>query len=249
VNDASLTVLGSILVLLIILSAFFSSSETGMMALNRYRLKHLSKEGHRGARRATRLLERTDQLIGVILIGNNFVNISASAIATLIAVRIWGDAGVVIATIGLTITILIFSEVTPKTLAALYPERIAFPASHILGPLLKIFYPVVWVLNLITNNLLRLMGVKLKNGTGEDYLSREELRTLVNESGSMLPGRHQDMLISILDLQKVTLTILWCRETRLSASTWKTASARFSESYGAASTPDCPCIAGTLTTL
>jgi len=205
VNDASLTVLGSILVLLIILSAFFSSSETGMMALNRYRLKHLSKEGHRGARRATRLLERTDQLIGVILIGNNFVNISASAIATLIAVRIWGDAGVVIATIGLTITILIFSEVTPKTLAALYPERIAFPASHILGPLLKIFYPVVWVLNLITNNLLRLMGVKLKNGTGEDHLSREELRTLVNESGSMLPGRHQDMLISILDLEKVTV--------------------------------------------
>ena len=204
-NDASLTVLGSILVLLIILSAFFSSSETGMMALNRYRLKHLSKQGHRGALRATRLLERTDQLIGVILIGNNFVNILASAIATLIAVRIWGDAGIVIATIALTITILIFSEVTPKTLAALHPERIAFPASHVLGPLLKIFYPVVWVLNLITNNLLRLMGVRLKSGTGEDHLSREELRTLVNESGSMLPGRHQDMLLSILDLEKVTV--------------------------------------------
>ena len=204
-NEASLTTLSAILLLLIILSAFFSSSETGMMALNRYRLRHLSRTGHRGARRADRLLARTDQLIGVILIGNNFVNILASAIATLIAVRIWGDAGVVIATIGLTIIILIFSEVTPKTLAALYPERIAFPASHAFGPLLKLLYPVVWILNLITNNLLRLMGVRLEGDQGSDHLSREELRTLVNESGSMLPGRHQDMLLSILDLEKVTV--------------------------------------------
>ena len=204
-NEASLTTLSAILLLLIILSAFFSSSETGMMALNRYRLRHLSKTGHRGARRADRLLARTDQLIGVILIGNNFVNIFASAIATLIAVRIWGDAGVAIATIGLTVVILIFSEVTPKTLAALYPERIAFPASHALGPLLKLLYPVVWVLNLITNNLLRLIGVRLEGTQSSDHLSREELRTLVNESGSMLPGRHQDMLLSILDLEKVTV--------------------------------------------
>ncbi|WP_077528868.1 HlyC/CorC family transporter [Vreelandella utahensis] len=204
-NEASLTTLSAILILLIILSAFFSSSETGMMALNRYRLRHLSRTGHRGALRADRLLARTDQLIGVILIGNNFVNILASAIATLIAVRIWGDAGVVIATIGLTIVILIFSEVTPKTLAALYPEKIAFPASHALGPLLKMLYPVVWILNLITNNLLRLMGVRLEGDQGSDHLSREELRTLVNESGSMLPGRHQDMLLSILDLEKVTV--------------------------------------------
>lgn len=204
-NEASLTTLGAVLILLIILSAFFSSSETGMMALNRYRLRHLSKTGHRGARRADRLLARTDQLIGVILIGNNFVNILASAIATLIAVRIWGDAGVAIATIGLTITILIFSEVTPKTLAALYPEKIAFPASHALGPLLKLLYPMVWILNLITNNLLRLIGVRLEGQQGSDHLSREELRTLVNESGSMLPGRHQDMLLSILDLEKVTV--------------------------------------------
>ena len=204
-NEASLTTLSAILILLIILSAFFSSSETGMMALNRYRLRHLSKTGHRGALRAERLLARTDQLIGVILIGNNFVNIFASAIATLIAVRIWGDAGVAIATIGLTIVILIFSEVTPKTLAALYPEKIAFPASHALRPLLKLLYPVVWILNLITNNLLRLMGVRLEGDQGSDHLSREELRTLVNESGSMLPGRHQDMLLSILDLEKVTV--------------------------------------------
>lgn len=204
-NEASLTTLSAILILLIILSAFFSSSETGMMALNRYRLRHLNRTGHRGARRADRLLARTDQLIGVILIGNNFVNILASAIATLIAVRIWGDAGVAIATIALTIVILIFSEVTPKTLAALYPERIAFPASHALGPLLKLLYPAVWILNLITNNLLRLMGVKLEGDHSSGHLSREELRTLVHESGSMLPSRHQDMLLSILDLEKVTV--------------------------------------------
>lgn len=204
-NEASLTTLSAILLLLIILSAFFSSSETGMMALNRYRLRHLSKTGHRGARRADRLLARTDQLIGVILIGNNFVNILASAITTLIAVRIWGDAGVAIATIVLTIVILIFSEVTPKTLAALYPERIAFPASHALGPLLKLLYPVVWTLNLITNNLLRLMGVRLEGDQSGGHLSREELRTLVNEAGSMLPGQHQDMLLSILDLEKVSV--------------------------------------------
>ncbi|TVP56914.1 MAG: HlyC/CorC family transporter [Halomonadaceae bacterium] len=203
-NDAPLSTLLSLLAVLIMLSAFFSSSETGMMALNRYRLRHLSKTGHKGALRASRLLKRTDQLIGVILIGNNFVNILASAIATVIAIRLWGDAGIVIATVGLTLVILIFAEVTPKTLAALYPERIAFPASHVLSPLLKVFYPVVWVLNLITNNLLRLMGVNL-NAAGKDHLSREELRTLVNESGAMLPKKHQDMLVSILDLEKVTV--------------------------------------------
>jgi len=203
-NDASLTTLFTILVILVLLSAFFSSSETGMMALNRYRLKHLSKTGHRGARRASKLLQRTDRLIGVILIGNNFVNIFASAIATVIAIRLWGDAGIAIATIGLTLVILIFAEVTPKTLAALHPERIAFPAAYILSPLLKLFYPVVWGLNLITNGLLRLIGVRLSDGA-KDHLSREELRTLVNESGSMLPKKHQDMLVSILDLEKVTV--------------------------------------------
>lgn len=204
-NDASLTTLTAVLVVLIILSACFSSSETGMMALNRYRLKHLSKTGHRGARLASRLLQRTDKLIGVILLGNNFVNILASAIATIIAIRIWGDAGVAIATIGLTIIILIFAEVTPKTLAALYPERVAFPASYVLAPLLRVFYPIVWGLNLVTNSLLRLFGIKVHKHGGEDHLSREELRTLVNESGSMLPGKHQDMLLSILDLEKVTV--------------------------------------------
>lgn len=186
------------------LSAFFSSSETGMMSLNKYRLKHMAKTGHKGAKRAQGLLERTDQLIGIILIGNNFVNILASSIATIIAIRIWGDAGIAIATLLLTIVILIFAEVTPKTLAALFPEKIAFPASYILGPLLKILYPVVWAVNLFTGAILRILRVSA-NDAARDHLSREELRTLVNEAGALIPAKHKDMLVSILDLEKVTV--------------------------------------------
>lgn len=203
-NETSLTALFALLAGLICLSAFFSSSETGMMSLNRYRLKHLAKTGHKGARRAQGLLQRTDQLIGVILIGNNFVNIFASAIATVIAIRIWGDAGIAVATVLLTIIILIFAEVTPKTLAALFPEKIAFPASHILGPLLKVLYPVVWAVNLFTGVILRILGVSAKDSTN-DHLSREELRTLVNEAGSLISTNYKDMLVSILDLEKVTV--------------------------------------------
>ena len=203
-NETSLTALFIILAGLILLSAFFSSSETGMMSLNRYRLKHMAKTGHRGARRAQSLLNRTYQLIGVILIGNNFVNIFASAIATVIAIRIWGDAGIAIATVLLTIVILIFAEVTPKTLAALFPEKIAFPASHVLGPLLKLLYPVVWAVNLFTGAILKIIGVSADDAANE-HLSREELRTLVNEAGALIPAKHKDMLVSILDLEKVTV--------------------------------------------
>jgi Mg2+/Co2+ transporter CorB len=203
-NEASLTALFILLTGLIVLSGFFSSSETGMMSLNRYRLKHMAKTGHRGARRAQGLLQRTDQLIGVILIGNNFVNIFASAIATVIAMRLWGDAGIAIATVALTIVILIFAEVTPKTLAALFPEKIAFPASYVLGPLLKILYPVVWAVNLFTTLILRVLRVSTDDASS-DHLSREELRTLVNESGSLISSKHKDMLVSILDLEKVTV--------------------------------------------
>ncbi|SFM11721.1 HlyC/CorC family transporter [Marinobacter zhejiangensis] len=203
-NEASLTALFSILAGLILLSAFFSSSETGMMSLNRYRLKHLAKTGHKGAKRAEGLLQRTDQLIGVILIGNNFVNILASSIATVIAIRIWGDAGIAIATLLLTIVILIFAEVTPKTLAALFPEKIAFPASHALGPLLKALYPIVWLVNLFTSAILKLLGISAQDAAN-DHLSREELRTLVNEAGALIPSKHKDMLVGILDLESVTV--------------------------------------------
>lgn len=202
-EDASISLLSGILCFLIFCSAFFSSSETGMMSLNRYRLKHLVKKKHRGARRASKLLARPDRLIGVILIGNNFVNILASAIATVIAVRLWGDAGIAIATAGLTFIILIFAEVTPKTLAALHPEKIAFPAALLLTPLLKLSYPLVWVVNGITNGLLKLFGVKITDGNNH-HLSSEELRTLVHEAGALLP-QNQSMLLGVLELSEVTV--------------------------------------------
>ncbi|TQV75508.1 HlyC/CorC family transporter [Aliikangiella marina] len=201
----STTTLSLILLGLIILSGFFSSSETGMMSLNRYRLKHLSKNKHRGAIQTQKLLERPDRLIGLILIGNNFVNIAATVIATYICERIWGPAmGAIIATFGLTFIILVFSEVTPKTLAALHPEKIAFPASYILKPLSVLLIPFVKGLNAITNGLLRLFGVRVDDGL-EDHLSSEELKTVVAEAGAMIPKRHKNMLVSILDLEKVTV--------------------------------------------
>jgi Mg2+/Co2+ transporter CorB len=191
------------LAILICLSAFFSSSETGMMSINRYRLKHLYKSGDKRARRVQKLLDRPDRLIGLILIGNNLVNIAASSIATVIGIRLFGDWGLAVATFGLTFIILIFAEVTPKTLAALYPEKIAFPSSVILLPLMVIFYPFVFFINGITNGILALLRISPLNNH-DDSLSRDELRTLVYEAGTLIPKKHQDMLVSILDLEKVT---------------------------------------------
>ncbi len=203
-NEAPLGLLYSVLVVLILLSGFFSSSETGMMSLNRYRLKHLRKQNHKGARRASKLLDRPDRLIGLILIGNNLVNILASAIATVIAIRLWGDAGIAVATIVLTLVILVFAEITPKTIAALHPERVAFPASIILLPLMKLMYPVVWTVNSVTNGLLRLLGVD-PAATKEEHVSSEELRTIVTEAGALIPPRHRGMLLNILDLEEVSV--------------------------------------------
>ncbi len=203
-SDIPIGVLLGVLLFLILLSAFFSGSETGLISLNRYRLRHLAKDGHPGAVRAARLLERPDRLIGIILLGNNFVNILASAIATLLAVRLLGEAGVWVATGVLTVVILLFAEVAPKTVAAMHPERIAYPASYVLEPLLRIFYPIVWVINAVANGLLRLLGIRTDAGFSQ-HLSSEELRTVVNEAGSLIPQTHQNMLLRILDLEKVTV--------------------------------------------
>jgi Mg2+/Co2+ transporter CorB len=188
----------------ILLSAFFSSSETGLMTLNRYRLRHLADQGHPGARRAERLLKRPDRLIGLILLGNNFVNILASMLATLIALRVMGEAGIAIAAGLLTLVVLIFAEVAPKTLAALHPERIAFPAAFVYTPLLKVLYPLVWLVNGMANSLLKRLGVSSMEG-GTTALSHEELRTVVIEAGAMIPARHQEMLLNLMDLEKVTV--------------------------------------------
>ena len=193
-----------ILGLLILLSAFFSSSETGLMSLNRHRLKYLAEKGSRGAKLAKRLLERPDRLLGLILLGNNFVNILASAIATILALRHFGEAGIAIATGLLTFVILIFAEVAPKTLAALHPERIAFPAAYIYTPLLKAIYPLVFIVNLIANSLLRLVGVNPAK-TQSEGVSVEELRSVVMETSQLVPQKHQDMLLGLLNLEHTSV--------------------------------------------
>jgi len=209
-DNISTQMLFIILGILILLSAYFSGSETGLMSLNRYRLRHLEKEKHKGAKRVSKLLQRPDRLIGLILIGNNLVNITASAIATIIALRLSNEFGVSedislsIATIVLTIVVLIFAEVTPKTLAALYPEKIAFPSSILLSLLLKILLPIVITVNWITNGILLLLGISSEQRE-QHSLSSEELRTVVNESGALLHEQDQSMLMSILDLEKVSV--------------------------------------------
>jgi len=216
-NDVPLSMLFSILALLIIFSGFFSSSETGMMSLNRYRLRHLVKNKHKGALRAARLLEKPDRLIGTILTGNNLVNFAAAALATIISQRLWPDnpdLAVFVNTILFTLVVLIFAELTPKTLAAIAPEKIAFPASAILAGLQWMLYPFVWFVNTIANALLKLIRVDVNNPT-PDNLSTEELRTVVREAGSMIPKRHQHMLISILDLEKMTVNDIMVPRTEV----------------------------------
>ncbi|MGB5292727.1 MAG: HlyC/CorC family transporter [Lysobacterales bacterium] len=188
---------------MIILSGFFSSSETGLMAINRYRLKHLANKGHRGARVAQKLLTRPDRLIGLILLGNNMVNILAASIATVIAIRQFGDNGIWISTLVMTVVVLIFAEVAPKTLAALHPERVAFPASFVLTVLLKVLNPIVWMVNGLANLLLKPFGVKT-DVVALERLNREELRTLVREGGH-ISDDHQRMLVNILDLEQASI--------------------------------------------
>lgn len=190
------------LAILLFLSAFFSSSETGLMSLNRYKMRHLAESGHKGAKLAEKLLNKTDVLLSLILICNNLVNIAASAIATVIGMHLAGDAGVAIATGALTFVMLVFSEILPKTIAAIYPEKIGFFASYILTPLKKLLMPLVFLMNLIISALMKLLRVKKDENKG---LSAEELRGVVLEAGKFIPTEHQEMLISILDMEKVTV--------------------------------------------
>ncbi len=203
-DQVPLALLVGLVVLLILLSAFFSGTETALMSLNRYRLRHLSRAGHRGARLAERLLQRPDQLIGLILLGNTAVNLGAATLVTMIALRVGGQGAILVGTFILTCVVLIFSEVAPKTIAALNPQRVGLPAALIYYPLLKIAYPAVWVINLIANGLLRLLGVRADQ-IASHSLSADELRTVVAEAGVMVPRRHQRMLLSILDLDAVTV--------------------------------------------
>ncbi|HIG41768.1 MAG: HlyC/CorC family transporter [bacterium] len=202
-EDPSLEFLFGFIFFLIIVSAYFSGSETAMMALNRYRLKHLVNEGHRGAKQAARLLERPDRLLSVILIGNNLANFSAASLATLIALELFGDKGIVFAPVVCTLVFLIFAEVAPKTISAAYPEKVALPSSYLLRPLMWILFPLVWLVNNFANAMLRLVGIRGEDVV-DDELSAEELRTVVDE-GSNISAHPQNMMLGVLDLANVTV--------------------------------------------
>ena len=197
-------VLFALLFVLLLCSAFFSSSETGLMTINRHRVRHQARLGQRSAKLVQRLLDRPDRLIGTVLLGNNFINVLAASVATVIGLRLYGDDGIAIATGALTLLLLIFGEVTPKTMAALHPERVAFPAAYVLYPLMRLLWPLVLVVNFISNNLLKMFGVSPEDAA-EHNISSEELRTIVAEAGALIPQRHQKMLLSLLDLEKATV--------------------------------------------
>ena len=202
--DIPLAALIGLLVVLLILSAFFSGSETALMSLNRYKLRHKARAGHRGAKLADKLLQRPERLIGLILLGNNTVNISASALVGVVSVQLGGELGFAIGTACLTLVVLIFAETAPKTLAAMHPERMAFPAAYIYVPLLKILYPLVWMTNTLANGVLYLFGLRKSDADGY-ALSREELRTVVYEAAARISQKYRQMLINILDLEQVTV--------------------------------------------
>ncbi len=203
-DHVRLATLAGVLLFLIFLSGFFSAAEISLMTVNRYRLRHLAESGHRGARLARRLLRRPDRLLGVVLLGNNFGNIAASSVATLMAVKLYGAGVLALVTGLLTLVILIVSEVAPKTLAALYPEPVAFGSAYVLTPLLRVVYPLVAAVNFTANQLLRAFGVSVKPRT-PDQMSAEELRAMVLEAGSLIPTSHRAMLLAILDLEKSTV--------------------------------------------
>jgi Mg2+/Co2+ transporter CorB len=202
-HHLSLGFLFSALCALLLLAAFFAGSETALMSLNRYRLKHRAKAGERGARLAEILLAKPDRLIGLILLLSTVVNVVTPTLVGLIAFRLGGDFLVAIGVIVLTVVLLIFCEVAPKTFAALHPETIAIPAAYVYTPLLTLLYPFVWATNLLANGTLRAFGASQQQASNS--LSSEELRTVVAEAGAMIPHRHQQMLVSILDLEKATV--------------------------------------------
>jgi len=205
VSDPALPVLIGLLVLCLALSAFFSGTETALMSINRYQLRTLANQGHRGAILAERLLQRPDRLIGLILLGNNLVNNLAATLVAIIVLRSYGDEWVAVGAGVLTLVMLIFCEVGPKTYAALHPRRLATASSYIYIVLQWLLHPAVWAVNRVTNGALRLVGLNVDRQTQQTTLSREELRTVVAEAGVMIPRAHQQMLMGILDLERITV--------------------------------------------
>lgn len=206
-DDIPLSALFGGLALLLTASAFFSAAETGLMAVNRYRLRHLVNQGHRGARLANYLLARTDKLLGVILLGNTFSGSAATALATVIAVRLFGQGELVLtlSTLCIAFTILIFSEITPKVVAAAYPERVALVASYVLILLFKLAQPIIWFVNLFVRALLGVLRIKPAFEETAQAVSMEELRTIVAESGKFIPQKHRSILLNLFELENITV--------------------------------------------
>ncbi|MDF1757697.1 MAG: HlyC/CorC family transporter [Legionellaceae bacterium] len=200
----SLSVLFFIIIILVLISAFFSSAEIGVMSLNRYRLRHLVKQNHKAAIRVNQMLAHPDRLLSVVLIGNTLCNIVAAMAATLIGQKLYGETGVLIATIVLTLVVLIFSEMTPKTFAALFPQKVAFLSSMPLYFLQKILSPFVTTITWVANLILKICGISIDKAQ-KDALSGEELRSVVHEAGSLMPIEHKGMLISLLDLEQASV--------------------------------------------
>jgi Mg2+/Co2+ transporter CorB len=204
---------------LLLIGAFFSIAETSLMSLNRYRLRHLAKSGHRGARLASSLLAKTDKLLGVILLGNNFANAASATLVTVISVRLFGDGEMVLAggTLAVTFAILVFGEISPKVIAATYPEKLAFASSYLLYPLLRLVYPIVWFVNLFVSAFLSLLRIKTNFSETVHAISMEELRTIVTESGKFIPKKHQSILINLFDLEKTTVDDVMTAHTQIEA--------------------------------
>ncbi|MBI3147146.1 MAG: DUF21 domain-containing protein [Betaproteobacteria bacterium] len=217
-DDISLDFLLAALALLLVLSAFFSMSETAMIAANRHRLRHLAKTGSPGAKRALALLASTEKLLGVILLANNLVNAGAATLTAYLAGRLFGEGELALAggTLFITFLILVFSEITPKVVAANYADRLAPVVSHALTPLLWLCTPIVWFVNLFVRLLLTLMRLRTKADPAP-AMTREELRTLVLEGSRYLASKHHSILVNLFDLEKVTVDDLMAPRSQIEA--------------------------------
>lgn len=208
-----------ILILLLVISGFFSIAETSLMSLNRYRLRHLVKQGHRGARLASKLLAKTDKLLGVILLCNNFANAASATLVTVIIVELFGEGEWVLmaGTLAVTFAILVFSEISPKVIAAAYPEKLGIFCSYLLYPLLKVLYPVVWFINLFVGALLRLLKIRVNFEESTQSLTMDELRSIVTDAGHFMPKKHQSILLNLFELETITVDDVMTAHTLVEA--------------------------------
>lgn len=218
-DDFSTSSLFAILLLLLICSAFFSGSETSMMAINRHRLNHLLRKGNQGARLTAQLLGKVDKLLGSILLGNTLLNVAAATLTELIILRLYGhnELAMLIGTLLITLMLLIFAEILPKIIAASYPERVALPSSYLLTPLITLFHPVVSVAGAVVKGVLWLLRIRVQTDQSRHKMTLEELRGMVLEAEHFLPRKHQKMLLNLVDLERITVNDVMVSRTQIEA--------------------------------